>query len=89
MRELESSVRIGLSGGESIARKAVVSYCSECIDPAAKYGERVRVKRRSDSGYMRTISRMLTIFVEVKVATEAELTLWGGENEERAASLIA
>lgn len=39
---------------------------------------------------MRTISRMLTVFVEVKVATEAKLTLWmvlvwRAKNEERAA----
>ena len=78
IRELESSARIGLSGGESIARKAVVSYCSECIDPTAKHGVRGRVQRRSDIGSMSTISRMFTVFVEVSVATEASLTLWGG-----------
>lgn len=78
MRMFGLSVRIGLSGGESIARKAVVSYCSTGIDPAAKDGVRVRVQRRSDIGSMRTISRMFTVFVEVKVATEGSLTLWGG-----------
>ena len=39
---------------------------------------KVRLQRRSDIESMRTISRMLTVFVEVKVATEAALTLWGG-----------
>lgn len=78
MRELESSLRIGLSGGEPIARKATISCCSECIHSAAKRGARVRVRRRSDIACMRTILRMLTVFVEIKAATEAGLTLWVG-----------
>lgn len=50
----------------------------------------MRIQRRSDVGSMRTISRMLRVFVEVKVATEVGLTLWvvlvwRAENEEQAA----
>ena len=81
MRELGSVVRIGLSGGESIARKpslAIVLNVSTLLQNTGK----VRVQQRSDIESMRTNSRILTVLVETNVATEAGLTLWGGVGTE-------